>query len=600
MFIRKDKTGKSASGKPCYTHKLLESYGDKSTQKYRHRTILMLGANYDFPESLWKELCALLEGKLKGTPQPFPASAVLESEAQRLYRLIMDKRGKDVPNGQSGIPLDGYFIGDFEITNVKSIGPEYLAMKGAKELGLSEIFAELGFSKTQCGLFMALIIGRMVNPGNVRSTLGWLKGTSGLGFLLGIDFSPVKAQDLRRACDALLAKKDEIEDRICKNIPNPGDCSPTIVIYDLTKAYYDGRPQHPGIKRLLSYETSFDAPQIGLGVMLDSNGFILKSVVFHEFVSEPKSLDDILEAMKPAPDTLFIMDSSMATEESVSYLKEKGFRYLVVSKDKKCVFEFGLAESLVTPGHREILLYSKLSDDGLENRVYFCTLRSFVKKKAILCRHMGKYEVELKKLNAKWKAKGAKKDLDEANRELAGLRKEFRIVSHHYYVKVLEKQVGEANATRIANGVTFSMKEKEDTKLTHPGVTCLKTNDLSMNAEEVWQTYNEVPKVKRVSRCLEYEPGFLPNFNPKKMRIESSLNVSALAYQCINMILKILRINGVSDSWGTIVDTLSNHKRVTLTIKNELKGTIQITKATEPEEQHIIYYKAANLPIIPK
>ncbi|MDR2339795.1 MAG: IS1634 family transposase [Deltaproteobacteria bacterium] len=599
MFIRMDKTGKSKSGKPYYTYKLLETYKDKSSQKIRHRIILILGAGYSFPESHWKELCALLERKLAGIPQLYSASADLESEAQRLYQLIMRKRALEVPKDQNGIPLDGYCIGDIETTKVRSIGAEYLALKGAKELGLPQIFAELDFSKSMRDLFMALIIARMVHPGSERSTLRWLKDRSGLGLLLGMDFSPMKDMNLHRACDALLSKKDEIEDRIYKNIPNSRDYNTAIALYDLTNTYFEGRPQHPDIKRGHSKEKRFDAPLISLGVMLDWNGFIRKSMIFPGNVSEPKTLDDIQEALKPAPGTMFIMDRGIATANNISNLRERGFRYLVVSKERKRVFNIELSEPLVTASNGEILLYSKLADDGLENRVYCRSLGRFAKEEAMLKGRMEKYEAELEKLNAKWQAQGAKKDLDEANRQLGGLRKEYRIISHYYDVKVLDKQVGEGKfATRIATGVTFSLKKKEGSKLSHPGVYCLRTNDLSLNAEEVWRTYMRLTKVESVFRCLKSELGLRPIFHRKKTRIDCHLFVSILAYQCINMIRGIFSGKRIFDSWGTIVEALSNHRLVTTTISNEQKGTIEVSKAALPEEQHRIYYKAANLPII--
>jgi hypothetical protein len=98
---------------------------------------------------------------------------------------------------------------------------EYLAMKGAKELELPQIFAVIVIPRTLCDLFMALIIVRIGHPDNVRSALWRLKDTSGLEFLLGKDFQLLNDVFLHRACDALLSKMDEIVDRVYKLYATP-------------------------------------------------------------------------------------------------------------------------------------------------------------------------------------------------------------------------------------------------------------------------------------------------------------------------------------------------------------------------------------------
>ncbi len=49
-------------------------------------------------------------------------------------------------------------------------------------------------------------------------------------------------------------------------------------------------------------------------------------------VSEPKTLPEILTELRAQPEAIIVLDAGFATEENISWLTEKGFHYIVVSR----------------------------------------------------------------------------------------------------------------------------------------------------------------------------------------------------------------------------------------------------------------------------
>jgi transposase len=595
MFILKDKTGTSTKGKPYFTFKLLTTHTDRLTGRTRRETILSLGAKFAFPEDKWPELCARIEELSLGSSRLLACPAEVEREARRLHALIMAKRrGRE----RGGTLLDGYVLEDFDTRKARTVGIEYLSLKGAQELGLQQIFSDLGYSKSQIDLFLALIVARMAEPGSERSTVKWLKNNSGLGFLLDVDFGPMTDMSLHRACDALLERKDRIEEEVYKRLPARGDFGATIALYDLTNTYFEGRPPHPDIRRGFSKEKRFDCPLVSLAVMLDWDGFIRKSMVFPGNVSEPATLGTMVGAMAPPKGTMFIMDRGIATAANVKFLRDGGFRYLVVNKEKARVFDEARAEPIRTAKGEDILIYSQRGEDGLENRVYCRSPSRAAKERAMLRGKMVKFEGRLDKLDASLKSAACNKDIGKVNRAIGSLRKEFAGVAHFYEVEILYAEKGEGPDGRAeATGIEYRERAPEGSKLTHPGVYCLKTNDLGLSAEEVWRTYIGLTKVEGVFRSLKSELGLRPVYHWKKERIDCHLFVSTLAYQCINMIRNKLTNKGINDSWMTIVKTLSTHMLSTIIANHPENDAIELKKVMLPEYEHVRIYNALNLPL---
>jgi hypothetical protein len=71
-------------------------------------------------------------------------------------------------------------------------------------VGLEVKLAALGFNRHPLAAAMGLIVGRRVYPASELATHPWLQQRSGLGELLGYDFSTLDLNRLYRVSDRLL------------------------------------------------------------------------------------------------------------------------------------------------------------------------------------------------------------------------------------------------------------------------------------------------------------------------------------------------------------------------------------------------------------
>ena len=63
-------------------------------------------------------------------------------------------------------------------------------------------------------------------------------------------------------------------------------------------------------------------------------GFVRRSEVFAGRVDEDKTLEPMLKALHAPADALVVMDAGIATEDNVAWLRDNGYRYLVVSRQR--------------------------------------------------------------------------------------------------------------------------------------------------------------------------------------------------------------------------------------------------------------------------
>ena len=123
---------------------------------------------------------------------------------------------------------------------------------------------------------------------------------------------------------------------------------------DLTNTFYEGQAAgQPKAQRGHSKEGRTDAPLLTLGLVLDASGFVRRSSVFAGNVTEATTLGAMLESLGASREGVVIMDRSIATKANLAWLRDNGYRYLVVSRDNTRVFDADKAATTVTTASRE-------------------------------------------------------------------------------------------------------------------------------------------------------------------------------------------------------------------------------------------------------
>ena len=112
------------------------------------------------------------------------------------------------------------------------------------------------------------------------------------------------------------------------------DLQPTVTLYDLTNTFFEGvMHRQPRARRGHAKDQRTDCPLLTLGLVLDASGFVRRSQVFAGNMPESHTLAGMLDALNAPRGALVVMDCGSATEDRIQWLREQGYRYLVVSRD---------------------------------------------------------------------------------------------------------------------------------------------------------------------------------------------------------------------------------------------------------------------------
>jgi hypothetical protein len=585
MFVRKTATRNKSTSESYFTHRLVAS--ERVGQQVRQITLLNLGRHFDLPKADWPRLCARIDALLAGQAGLLPETDAIEALAQRYTARLIADRPSPVPPGKQTEPaaptpqpsFAEVDVDSLQLTRPRSIGVEAAGLAAMRWLGIDPILQNLGFSRVQRDTVAGSLVGRMAVPGSELSTWHWLRQRSGLGELLDVDFEAFSPMRLFRASDLLVKHRAAIEDALFTRIQNLFGIPVTVTFYDLTNTYFEApAAENPKAARGRSKEKRSDCPLVTLGLVLDGSGFVRRSKMFAGNVSEGSTLAEMLDGLGTPPGALVIMDAGIATEANIAWLKDRGYRYLVVSRARTRQFDPAQAVETLTASEQTIRLQRMLSEDGGEVRLYCHSAGRETKETAMTDRFGAGFEAGLSRIAAALAKPRGQKKLDAINQRIGRLKEKSRGAAQHYDIAVTPDETGTNAAT-----VTWVKIPREGTMLTHPGVYCLRSNETGWDAERLWHTYTMLTDLEAVFRSLKSELGLRPVFHHKEHRTEGHLFITVLAYQLVQAIRFKLKAAGEHASWAGLRSVFSVQQRVTATFRQRDGRTLHVRKTTVAE-----------------
>lgn len=600
MFIRATKTGTAKDGSARLSHRLVEN--QRRDGKVRQTTLLNLGRHFAIERQAWPLLCERVRELLDGQPtlvlDPLPQE--IEAEARRITARLLERQGEETP----GADWETVDVGSACDMDGRTIGVEHAAWQALEMLGLPALLDELGFNRRQRCCALGSIIARMAHPGSERETNRWLRRTSAAGEMLGFDFGQVSDMALYRASDRLLSHQERIEDHVFGTVESFFGFKPTITLYDLTNTFYEGQASgQPKARRGHSKEGRTDAPLLTLGLVLDGSGFVRRSGVFAGNVTEAHTLGSMLASLGAPEGGVVIMDRGIATKANLAWLRREGYRYLVVSRDATRVFDTSReATRVVTSSRGAVDVYTEEAgceeEDGTPYREVLLRCHSAAretKERGILERFRKRFEDGLRDLHESLSRPRTRKGLDHVQRRIGRLEKANARVARHYEVTVTPDDEG-----KKARAVSWSLKAIEGSMMSHPGVYCLRSNILDLDAETLWRTYITLTDVEAVFRSLKSELGLRPIFHHKQRRADGHLFISVIAYQAVQLLRTRMKRAGASDSWTSIRHALRSLQRTTTTFTRKDGRTLHVRKTALADDQQAVIYHAMGITAPPR
>lgn len=638
MFIRRTKTRTSDSGEQYYSYRLVDTY--RVTERVRQRTLLNLGSAFSLPPEHWKPLVQRIEQIVVGQHEMLPALVPeVEREAQNIAASLLNKyagsglllspqKGQTKPSETenkrldqaSGRDLRGVDLDSLELMNSRSVGGEAVALSALLKVGLDDKLLALGFNTKQISAAIGNIIGRMVQPGSELSTHQWLQEHSALGELLEGDYTQQSLSALYRASDLLWKHHEQIETFLYRQHCALFDVEETITLFDLTNTFFEGTGQYNAHAAYgLSKEKRSDCPLVTLALVLDGSGFSRRSRIFPGNVSEPGTLQQMIERLctpedpgqsqevehsEPAegaqessqqaldlrdPPTI-VMDAGIATEKNVLWLQQQGYPYIVVSRKRHLEFDEDNAV-VVKAAEGDAVRAMRIEREDGEIELYCHSERREAKENAINERFSGRFEQELQHLadglDKPHRLKSAKKVCEKIGR----LRQKYSRAAKDYEITTEHDEGG-----KKATAIHYRRIERAEEPDTHPGVYCLRSNQSDWDEAKLWHTYTMLTDLEAVFRSLKSELGMRPVYHQKTHRVEGHVFITLLAYNLVHQIRLTLKAKDINDSWETIRTTLSTQMRTTVSVRGENNEQIHIRKSNYPNASQQVLLRALELP----
>ena len=585
MFVRRTQTRRTEDGRPYFSHRLVHS--ERVGHTVRQRTLLNLGRHFDIPQAQWPLLCTRIDDVLSGqAPLLADCPPAVEREAQRIAAQLVAR----------GAPGDGTVAGPTDVQRVdvdslrlvrpRSVGVEQVGLWALEQLGLPALLADVGVNGALRAAAAGALVGRLAQPASERATHRWLQARSGLGELLGVDFETVSAMQLYRASDALVKHREAVEAHLFDRALGLFDLQPTVTLYDLTNTYFEGEAsEQPQAQRGHSKEKRSDCPLLTLGLMLDASGFVRRSQLFAGNVREHRTLAGMLKALRAPAGALVVMDRGVATDACITWLREHGYRYLVVSRERHRQFDADAAVSVRTQSNQTVHLHKVVSTDPDEVRLYCYSEERAQKERGIVERFATRFEAALTQLNDGLARPRAHKRLAQVWQRIGRLKAKHSRVAAHYQIAVTADEAG-----KKAVAVTWTRRPQDGSMATHPGVYCLRSSETDWDEDALWRTYTTLTDVEAVFRSLKSELGLRPIYHHKPRRADGHLFLTIIAYQLVQVIRTRLCAHGEHASWSTLRRILEGQQRVTATFRRPDGRTLHVRTTTQAEpEQQAIY-----------
>jgi transposase len=454
-----------------------------------------------------------------------------------------------------------------------------------------ELLKQLGLNGAQRAAAVDSIVARMAAPGSELAARRWLAERSALGELLNVDFEAMPLMQLYRASDALMAHRAALERHLFDQVTDLFGLSTTVTLYDLTNTYFEGEAGgQDNARRGRSKEKRSDCPLLTLGLVLDASGFVRRSEVFVGNVSEASTLASMLGGLDAPGGALIAMDRGVATEANLAWLREQGYRYLVVSRERTRHFDPELACSIETASKHSIQLQKDICEDGSEVRLYCYSEARAGKEQGIAKRFAERFERGLDQLAAGLSRPRTHKRLDRIHERIGRLKEKSHGAAAHYRIEVIPDASGEKAAA-----LRWEKRPRAGSPLTRPGVYCLRTNQTDWDAERLWRTYIMLTDLEAVFRSLKSELGLRPVYHRAPKRCEGHLFITVLAYQLVQLIRRRLAEHGETASWRTLRAFLEGQQRVTATFRRADGRALHVRKATRAEANQLAIYTALGI-----
>lgn len=603
MFIREKI--KRKNGKEYIQHQLIESV--RTAAGPRQNIILNMG-KLDLEQDKWKLLANAIEEELQNQPGLFKSDPDIKKLAQHYAQLILHNRlsrmaridGIDSSEKTEDVQYEMVDVNSLRNSDIRSLGAEHVVHNQIEEYNFDTILKENGFSDSQAEYARMLIAARLIHPSSERETARWLNENSALCELMQSNLA-VYDNALHRTAVMLWEKHDHIEKQLSQTAKDLFSLKEDVILYDLTNTYFEGSKKGSKIAKPggISKERRNDRPLVTLALIVDEEGFPKRSRVLEGNVSEPDTLETMLDQLKlfsgfgQDNKKTIVIDAGIATDENLEIIKGRGYQYIAVSRKRKyeeCFWDNSAEEEIMLSDKKSALKIKIVKTEN-ENYLLCHSIAKEAKERAIYQRKIEKFEEALTKLKLGLQKKGTTKRYDKILERIGRLKEQYK-VGYLYKIKVQREG-------KIATDITFENNPVKQIKEDSLGEYVIRTNRTNLSGEEISMIHRSLTTIESSFKSMKSELGLRPNYHKNDDSTIAHIFITVIAYHVLAGILKKLRYKEINYTWDSIRKILSNHGRVTNTFNEKSGNTIHIRNSSIPTIKQKEIYKALKLKINP-
>lgn len=604
MYIRE--VIKKSGNNERKVYRLVETY--RTPNGPRQRTIMNL-KNLDISKDSWKPLADAIELKLKGQGL-IVSDEKIDALADHYVSLIEKKRlsekqSLEVLQSEKDISdFESISVSSISNKNVRTIGAEHLGLGAYNDLGFSRLFTNLGFNKRQRNLAALSIIGRLVHPGSENATREWAIHRTGLGGLLGVDFTDLSNNALYRIADKIYQHKETIEEHLQDTERSLFQLKERVILYDLTNVHLEGRAvNNPKAQFGVCKKKRSDCRLITLGLVIDDCGFPKRSLVMEGNQSDPlsligmiallenKSIEELENSKHVNKNKTVVFDAGITSKDNLEMLRSYGYDYICVARNKPFSHQdIDIKNLTKIKETKNNTVEVQLFKCDKENVLYCRSFLKSKKERQMLEKLKSRFEQDLLSIRNGLKKKGGTKKYDKVLERIGRVKERNSSIARYYLINLTKD-----DDTGKAVDITWEFADSDNMNFRFSGSYFLKTSRQDLNGKELWELYTTLTLVEAAFRSLKSELAFRPVFHSKEYRADSHLFIAVLAYHLLNVIRTRLLDRDIHISWEKLREIMQTHCSLTTTMKTKKGEKIVVQQASEAEYIHREIYRAVGL-----
>jgi len=661
MFFR-EKTSKNST---LSVLQLVENIRVK--KGVRQKLIVSLGTRLRIPKDKRPEVARIVKDRLTGRQSLFGEDLQLTDFADKIVKKIQTE-GKWNSVREQVVKLNSeikehaaaeIFVDDVQHGYDRELGPVLIGHYFWERLNFPKILSDCGFRDSQIKNAEISILNRLIAQDSEHSILSWIK-TVAIDDILGLDTKKCGDDRFYRISDKLLKNQDQIEEDLYNKEKDLFNLEESIFLYDLTNTYFEGvcannpKADYNGNQK----EKRTDCPQVVVALALDQEGFIRRHRIFNGKMTDVKSLDKILEALKDdfkknlLPTIIF--DRGMVSAENLKLLKEKynDLKYIIACRpNEESLFvkdfqteNFSHLQGRESKDRPEVEIFLKEVDD----LAYLLCKSDGRKAKESAMRNKIEEKLESALANlSKQITNGRENNPVNIERRIGRLKERYSKIAKYFEINYQHREfsytIHKENkvSKRLKNSLKRLKEKADDNKISYPAIKkklaefkeknsseysliqinlkeplltwdtidelenqersldgnyLLKTNRLDLDQQAIWNHYMMLTRVESAFRDLKSHLGLRPNFHQKEDRVDGHIFITILAYHLLHSIEYTLRRKGDHSRWATIKRILSTHNYSTIQLPTVKGPVINLRKPGIPEGIHIDVYKKLKIP----